>query len=423
MKVFVISSGARAHSIVWKLVQSERVSEVFCTFNNAVMPKLATVVDIRENNLDELFNFVKENNIELTIIDSITTASAGLGNKLREEGFNVFGPGKECCKIRLQKGFAKKFLHKHKIPTPAFGLFDKETPALNYARNAQYPQAVKFDSRVPALGTIICESFNEAKNVIAYCLKNLYKPVVMENFIPGKFISYQVITDGYDAVPMPVSSVYKRLGNGNSGPNTRGMGAYSPVPLVDGELEAKIARKIFFPLIDALNTEKMGFAGVLNADIVIDEKKNPLITGIDINFGDPETQTALPLVEEDFFEVLLSASIGALGDNYEFLNTGDDHSVCVNLVSEGYPGEYKKGAVIEGLEHVDDDNTLVFQAFTEKNNYAETITSAGMVLSVVSAASTLSRAHELVYEAIEPVHFRGMRYRKDIAKPRVLSDL
>ncbi|OGI00500.1 MAG: phosphoribosylamine--glycine ligase [Candidatus Melainabacteria bacterium GWF2_37_15] len=419
MKVFVISSGGKAHSLVWKLVQSQRVSEVFCTFNNAIMPKLATVVDIRENNSEELYKFIKENKIDLTIIDSTTTGVTGLANKLRQEGINVFGPDKDSCKLQLQKGFTKKFLYKHKIPTPTFAVYDKESQALAYARTAQYPLVVKFDSRVPGLGSIVCESFNEAKNVISFCLKNFYKPVVLENFISGKFISFQVITDGYDAVPLPVSCVCKKAEDGNAGPNTQGMGAYSPVSFVNRELESEMAQKIFFPLIDALNAEKLTFAGALKANIVIDEKNNPYLIGIDVGFADPETQTVLPLIKEDLFEVLMAASIGALGDTYELLNTGDEHSVCVNLVSEGYPGEYKKGFVIEGLEEIDDDNTIIFHAYTGKNVYAETVTSGGVVLSVVSTASTLNRAQELVYESVDLIKFDGMKYRKDIAKLKV----
>lgn len=421
MKVLVISSGAKAHALVWKLVQSERVTQVFCTFNNAIMPKLATIVEIRENNTDELYNFVKENNIDLTVIDSLTTAATGLGNRLRNEGFNVFGPDRDSSKVQLQKGFAKKFFYKHKIPTPAFGVFDKESQAINHARNASYPLLAKFDSRVPGLGTIVCNNFNEAKNVICYCLKNFYKPIVLENFIKGKFISLQVITDGYDAVPLPTTYVYKQAEEGNAGPNTEGMGAYSPVSFVTPELEAVIAQKIFFPLLDALNNDKAGFAGALKADILIDEKNNPQLLGISTGFGEIEAQTVLPLLNEDLFEVLFAASTGALGDTYEVLRTSEYHSVCVNVVAEGYPGEYKKGDVIEGLEQVDDDNTFVFQGNTGKNIYAETVTTGGVVLSVVSTGSTLSRTHELAYEGVELIEFKNKKYRRDIAKPKVLS--
>ena len=419
MNVFVIGSGGKIHALIWKLAQSERVDDIFCTFNNAVIKKLATPVDIRENEIDELYDFIKNNSIDLTVIDSTVTAVRGLADKLREEGLNVFGAGGKSCKIDMAKGFTKKFLSKNKIPTPQFGVFDKENQAIAYARNARYPQVVKFDSRIPGSGYIVCKNFNEAKNAISFCLKNLYKPVVLENYIYGKHVSFQVITDGYDAVPLPASRVYKKADDGESGLNTQGMGAYSPVSYVDAEMEAIIGEKIFFPLIDALNSEKMGFAGVLRANIVIDNNKKPYLLGVNVDFGDPETQTILPLLDEDLFDIMMLSSIGALADTYETFNFLDEHSVCVNIVSEGYPSEYKKGSVVEGLEEIDDDNTFIFHAGTKKNIYAETVSSSGRVLDVVATASTLNRTYELAYETVDLIDFQGMKYRKDIARPKV----
>jgi len=422
MKVFVIGSGGKTHALVWKLAQSEKVSEIFCTFNNACMNKLAKVVDIRENDVDELYKFVKENSIDLTVIDSTVTAVKGLADKLRKEGLNVFGAGENSCKVEMAKGYTKKFLYKNKIPTPQFGVFDKENQALAYARTAKYPQIVKFDSRIPGTGCIVCNTFNEAKNAISFCLKNLYKPVVLENYISGRHISFQVVTDGYDAVPLPATQVYKKLEDGDFGFYTEGMGGYSPVSYVGAELEAKIGEKIFFPLIDGLNSEKMGFAGLLRANIVIDEKNNPYLLGIGVGFGDPETQTILPILNEDIFEIMMLASIGALADTYEVFNFHDDHSVCVSLISNGHPSDYKKGCVIEGLDEIDDDNTFVFHAGTQKNIYGEVVSSAGKVLDVVSTGSTLNRARDCLYESVDLINFQNMNYRKDIAKQKVFSN-
>jgi len=423
MKVFIIGSGGKIHSLIWKLARSKRVAKIFCTFNNAEIKKLAEFVDIRENELDKLYEFIKENQIDLTVIDSLTTANTGLADKLREEGLAVFGAGKNSCKARMTRGFAKKFMHKYKIPTPKFGVFDKESQAITYARAAEYPQVIKFDSRAPGTGTIVCESFNEARNAVSFCLKNLYKPVVLENYIRGRYISFQVITDGYNAVPLPVAYTYNKAEDGNLGFNTEGMGAYSPVSYFDTQMETKIAEKIFFPMIDGLNAEKMGFAGLLRANIVIDEKNNPYLVGININFGDPETQTILPLLEEDLFEVMMLSSMGALGDTYELFNISDDHSVCVTLASEGYPGEYRKGDVIEGLDEIVDDNTYIFHAGTLKNIYGEIVTNGGRVLNVVSTASTLNRAQEMAYESVDLIEYPGMKYRKDIAKSVVLGGI
>ncbi len=423
MKVLVIGSGAKTHSLVWKLTQSKRVSSIFCTLDNPGIKKLAEIVDIRENEADKLYNFIKENQIDLTVIESLTTGVTGLADTLRKKGFNVFGAGESSSKIQYSKGFAKKFMYKYKIPTPQFGVFDKENQAVEHARKAKYPQVIKFDSRIPGTGTIICESFNEAKNAISFCLKNLYKPIVLENYIPGRKISFQVVTDGYDAVPLPVSYVYEKSEEGERGFNTEGMGAYSPVLSVDKELESKIGSRIFFPLIDGLNAEKMGFAGVLSANIIIDEKNNPYLSGINVSLGDPEAQTIIPILNEDLFEIMMSCSIGALGDTYELFNTEESHSVCVTLAAEGYPGEYKKGAVIEGLEDIVDDNTFVFHSGTKKNIYSEIVTDGGRVLSIVSKGSTLSRARDLVYESVKLIHFQGMKYRKDIARDKVLNSI
>lgn len=419
MKVLVTGSGGKTHALIAKLAESERVSKIYSTFTNAAIEKIADFVDIRENDADKLYEFIKENGINLTIVDSLTAGMSGLTEKLREEGLTVFGPDKNSCKIQTGRGFAKKFMHKHKVPTPQFGVFDKETQALAYARSATYPQVVKFDSRVPGSGYVICNSFNEAKNVISFCLKNLYKPVVMENYVPGRMLSFQVITDGYDAVPLPTTYVYKKAEDGNFGANTDGMGAYSPLSYVDVEMQAKIAEKIFFPIIDGLNAEKMSYAGFLRATIVIDEKNNPQLLGINVVSGDCELQTTLPLLADDIFDIMMFTVNGALADSYEMFKIREDYSVCVSFVSDGYPQEYKKGFVIEGLDEIDDENTVIYHACTKKNVYNETLTDGGKVLSVVSTAATLGRARELAYEAVDLISFENMRYRKDIAAEKV----
>ncbi|NLF84023.1 MAG: phosphoribosylamine--glycine ligase, partial [Candidatus Gastranaerophilales bacterium] len=246
-----------------------------------------------------------------------------------------------------------------------------------------------------------------------------YKPVVMENYVPGRMLSFQVITDGYDAVPLPTTYVYKKAEDGNFGANTDGMGAYSPLSYVDVEMQAKIAEKIFFPIIDGLNAEKMSYAGFLRATIVIDEKNNPQLLGINVVSGDCELQTTLPLLADDIFDIMMFTVNGALADSYEMFKIREDYSVCVSFVSDGYPQEYKKGFVIEGLDEIDDENTVIYHACTKKNVYNETLTDGGKVLSVVSTAATLGRARELAYEAVDLISFENMRYRKDIAAEKV----
>lgn len=423
MKVLVLGSGGKEHAIIWKLSQSPLVTKIFCTFKNAGIKNLAELVEIREDDTKNLIEFIKTNEINLTVVESDTAINSGIADLLRMENIPVFGPGVGITKIEKSKSFAKKFFHKYKIPTAHFGTFDKEAQAIEHARKAQYPLVIKYDSRSPGSGTIICECFNEAKNAIQFCLNNLYKPIVIEDFVIGKHVTFHVITDGYNALPLSSAYVYKKSDEGNSGYLTEGMGAYAPVSYLDGPLEEKIAHKIFFPLIDGLNSEKMSSCGVLKANIIIDDNDNPYLVGINVSFGDPEAQTILPLLNDDLFAVMYSASIGALADDYEFLDISDEHTVCVNLTSSGYPNKFKKGQLIEGLDEIDDDSIFIFHSATTKNIYGEVLVNGGRVLSVVSQASTLHRAHDLAYEAIDLIHFDGMKFRKDIAKQRVLESL
>jgi len=423
MKVLVLGSGGKEHAIIWKLSQSPLVTKIFCTFKNAGIKNLAEFVDIREDDTKNLLEFIKTNEINLTVVESDTAINSGIADLLRQENLPVFGAGVDISKIEKSKSFAKKFFHKYKIPTAHFGTFDKEAQAIDHARKAKYPLVVKFDNRSPGSGTMICESFSEAKNAIQFCLNNLYKPVIIEDFIIGKHVTFHAITDGYNALPLSSAYVYKKSEDGNSGYLTEGMGAYAPVSYMDSQLEEKIAHKIFFPLIDGLNAEKMTSCGVIKANIIIDDNNNPYLIGVNVSFGDPEAQAILPLMNDDLLAVMYSAAIGALSDEYEALDISEEHSVCVVLASSGYPNKIKKGQIIEGLDEIDDDNVMVFHSATTKNIYEEIFSTGGRVLSVVAKAATLHRAHDLAYESIDLISFDGMKFRKDIAKQRVMENL
>jgi len=421
MKVLLLSSGAKAHAIIWKLLQGSAVEQVFCNFSNAAIKNIAEFADLKCDDARAISDFVRENEINLVIVDSDISINAGVSDSLREENIPVFGSSAATAKLENNKSFAKKFFHKYKIPTPRFASFDKETQAIDYIRKAEYPLVVKFDSRSKGMGTVVCENFNQAKNAVQFCLNNLYKPVLVEDFVIGKHVTFHVVSDGYNALPLSHACVYKKSEDGNSGVLTEGVGAYAPVSYVDVEMEEKIAHQIFFPLIDAMNSEKMASCGVIKANIVIGDNQTPLLIGVNVSFGDPEAQTIIPLLEEDLFAVLYSASIGALSDEYEFLNLSEDYSVCVVTTSNGYPSKIKKGQVIEGLDLVDEDEAVVFQASTTKNIYAETLVDGGRVLSVVSKAATLNRASELAYDALDSIEYEGKKYRKDIARKKIIE--
>jgi len=416
MKVLVVGSGGKDHAIVWSLAQSKKVNQIFCAPGNAGISKLAECVDIKIDDIESLCTFARENNIDLTVVGAKLPLSLGIVDLFKKNNLLIFGPTQASTKIEASKSFAKKLFNKYRIPTAPYAIFDKELQAIEHVRKSKYPLVLKYDGPYARQSVFICETFEQSKRVIENCFENLYKSIVIEEFLTGKEISFHVITDGYNAVPLSTAQNYKKAFDGNAGPNTEGMGSYAPVSFIDSNLEEKIAQKIIFPLIDALTSEGISFTGILHANLLIDEKNNPYLLGVNSSIGDPEAQVILPLLEDDLFDIMYSAAIGAFADDYEYFNLSDSHAVSVVITSAGYPGPCKKGNPIEGLEFIDDDDVLVFHSGTAKNKYAELITNDGRVLSVTALASTLHRAYDKVYDAVDLIDFKDMRYRKDIAK-------
>ncbi|OGH96649.1 MAG: phosphoribosylamine--glycine ligase [Candidatus Melainabacteria bacterium RIFOXYA12_FULL_32_12] len=419
MKVLVVGSGGREHTLVWKLKQSKKVSQIFCAPGNAGIRKLAQCVDIRVDDINGLCQFAKDNNIDLTVVGPELPLSLGIVDTFKKNSLLIYGPTQAAARIESSKSYAKKLMHKYKVPTAAFAVFDKETQAIDHARKSKYPLVVKYDGLASGKGVFICETFEQARKVIEGCFENLYKAVVIEEFLVGREVSFQVITDGYNAIPLSPAQDFKKAYDGNTGSNTGGMGAYAPVDFVDTKLEQKIAEKVIFPIIDGLNNEGTPFAGTLYAGLMVDEKNDPYVIEFNARFGDPETQVILPLLEDDLFQILYSAATGALSDDYETFNISDSHAITVVIASGGYPGNFKKGYPIEGLENIDDDDLIVFHSGTTMNQYGEVVTNGGRVLTVTATASTLHRAYDRVYESIDLIKFKDMRYRKDIAKSQV----
>ncbi|MDD3013914.1 MAG: phosphoribosylamine--glycine ligase [Candidatus Gastranaerophilales bacterium] len=419
MKVLVVGSGGKDHALVWSLAQSKKVSQIFCAPGNAGIKNLAECIDIRIDNIEDLCRFAKENNIDLTIVGAKLPLSMGIVDLFKKNNLLIFGPTQAATKIETSKSFTKKLLNKYHIPTAPYAIFDKELLAIEYARKAKYPLVIKYDGTFTRQSVFICETFEEAKRIIENCFENLYKAVVIEEFLTGKEVSFHVITDGYNAVPLSTAQNYKKAFDGNAGPNTEGMGSFAPVSFVDTSLEEKIAQNIIFPLIDAMTKEGISFTGILHTNLLIDEKNNPYLLGVNSSIGDPEAQVILPLLEDDLFDIMYSAAIGAFADEYESFNLSDSYAISVVLTSAGYPNPGKKGTPIEGLEFIDDDDVLVFHSGTVKNKYAELITNDGRVLSVTAIASTLHRAYDKVYDVIDVIDFKDMRYRKDIAKHHI----
>jgi len=416
MKVLVIGSGGREHAIIWKLTQSKRVSRIFCASGNAGIRRFAECVNIKIDDIIGLCDFAKDNNIDLTVVGAELPLSLGIVDLFRQNNLLIFGPTKAAAKIETEKVYAKRLMRKYKVPTPHFAVFDSKSHAIGHAQKAQYPLVVKCGSLLAGKRVSICENFEQAKDSIENCFKNKCNAIIIEEFLVGRELTLSVITDGYTAIPLSSCINYIKALDKDGGLNTAGMGACAPANLIDYKLEQKIAHKIIYPIIDALSKDDAPYIGVLSAELMIDSQNEPHVLGFNSGIGDPAAQTILPLLQDDLFEIFYSTAIGGLSDDYEAFKISDDYAVSVILASGGYPAGFKKGYPIEGLEFVNDDDLLVFHSGTAINEYGELVNDGGRVLSLTAVASTLHRAYDRVYEAVDLIKFKDMKYRKDIAK-------
>lgn len=420
MKVLVVGSGGREHSIVWKLTQSKRVSQIYCIPGNPGIAKIAECIDIA-NDINAICEFALENAVDLTIVNSGALIKKGIVNIFRENNLLIFGPTKEAASIESDSTFIKTLLSEYNIPSRKSAIFDKETLALNYIKKAKFPLIIKYESEEGSRGEFLCETDEQAKKVIKIGFESLYKAVVIEDFIAGKDVSMHFVSDGYNIVPLSPCKEYNMLYDGNTGPLTDGMGAYAPVGFIGYELEQKIAHNILFPLLDGLNAKEKPFTGILNIKLIVDKYNNPYVVSFKSQLSDTAAQTILPLLDDDLFEIMYSVATGSFSDEYEFFSISNSSAVTVNLVSQGYPLNVKKQNVIEGLDSIDDDDVYVFQAGTLINQYGELVSYGGNVMSLTAVGATLHRAYEKVYDAVGLVKFKEMKYRKDIAKSLIIE--
>ncbi len=423
MKILVVGSGFKENAFIWKLRQNHGIKKIYCAPGNPGIAKYAQCIDIKENEIERIAEFAEENNIDLTIAISQIAIIWGIVNLFTQKRLPVFGPTKEAAKIENSKSFLKKFLHKNKIPTCEYHIFSRASQAIEYAKDAKYPLIIKYDTRSEGRGVFLCESFSQAQNIIEKSFESLCKSLIIEKYEQGRIFALPIVTDGYNAVPLSPCFIYKRALEGNAGVFTSGMGAFAPIPYMDAMLEGKIAENIVFPIIDALVTENIIFSGILSIEMILDEKDNPKVMGINSTISDMEAMVSLPLLDTDLYSILYSTTIGALGDEFEVFDINNNHSVAVLLTSGGYINDPTKGAEIMGLENFEDEEDLyIFQSDTKKDICAETVVNGVKVLSVVSSAATLHRACSSVYEAINEIEFKSKRYRKDIVKNLVKED-
>ena len=417
MKVLVVGGGGREHALCWKLSQSPRVQRLYCAPGNGGISEVAELVPIGAEDLEGILKFVKEEAIDLTVVGPEAPLVRGLTDLLEGEGFRVFGPNKAASEIEGSKAFAKEFMRRHGIPTAPFVIFEDPEEAKSWIERSDKPLVVKASGLAAGKGTIVCDSAEEAIQAVDYIMVQRAfgeagSKIVVEERLEGQELSYIAFCDGEDILPMSTSQDHKRLLDGDKGPNTGGMGAYSPVPFVSAELEKRIIREIMLPAVRGLKQEGRPYKGVLYAGLMIDRDGNPWVLEFNCRFGDPETQPLLVRMQGDILEVMLACIEGRLAE----LQIGWDPSpaVCVVMASRGYPGPYEKGKEIRGLETLEGmPDVWVFHAGTVKrdNRY---LTSGGRVLGVTAKGRDLREAIRKAYEAVSRIHWEGAHYRKDI---------
>ncbi|GAB4541139.1 MAG: phosphoribosylamine--glycine ligase [Thermodesulfovibrionia bacterium] len=418
MKVLVVGSGGREHALVWKLNQSSRVKRIFCAPGNAGISEIAECIDIKADDIEGLLDFAKYEGIDLTVVGPEAPLTKGIVDRFVKEGKRIFGPHSSGAMLEGSKVFAKDFMRKYGIPTAEYKTFTSYLHAEDYIRLKGTPIVIKADGLAGGKGVFVAETMDEAIKALRMIMKERVfgeagERVVIEECLKGEEASYMVLIDGRTVIPLASSQDHKRVFDGDKGPNTGGMGAYSPAPIITRDVERRIMDGIMKPLMKGLKREQMNYRGVLYLGLMICDGM-PYVLEFNCRFGDPEAQPVLMRLNSDLFDLLKATSQGKLRD----IKTSwrRDSAVCVILASDGYPGNYEKGRPIRGLEQLKGKkDVFVFHAGTSFNERGEFITSGGRVLGITALGRDIRTAKENAYNAIKKVSFEGMHYRRDIA--------
>ena len=416
IKVLIVGSGGREHTLAWKLSESRIVSGLFCAPGNAGISQLARCVPIKADDVSGLVKFAQEEGIGLVVVGPEVPLTLGLVDALNEVGIKAFGPTQRAAEIEGSKAFAKDLMAKYGIPTARYGVFTDAQRARDFARKMQGPWVVKADGLAAGKGVLICTTLEETDAAIAEVmlgdiLGKAGKKIVIEEFLEGEELSILAFCDGKTIIPMVPAQDHKRIFDGDKGPNTGGMGAYSPVPTATTELMQQITELVLKPVMAAMEKEGRPYSGVLYPGLML-TKEGPKVLEFNARFGDPETQVILPRLASDLGEILLAAVEGKLlGTKIEW-----KPQACITVVmaSGGYPGAYRTGCPIDGLEVADGKDVLVFHSGTAYKN-GKYVTAGGRVLSITALGRDIAEAREKAYQAITDIQFMGCQYRKDIA--------
>ncbi|MCL6519394.1 MAG: phosphoribosylamine--glycine ligase [Armatimonadetes bacterium] len=429
MRVLIVGSGGREHALAWKVAQSPLVTKLYCAPGNAGMAMLGECFNIRATDIQGLLGFAKEKKIDLAIIGPESPLIAGIADVFRGEGIPTFGPSKTAATIEGSKVFTKDLLSKYGIPTGEYRTFSSSKEAKAFIDQIskgqeELPIVIKADGEAAGKGVFVCDTKTQAIKAIETIMDEKAfgasgDKIVIEERLEGQEASLMVITNGEDIIALPPAQDYKRINDNDQGPNTGGMGCYSPVPVVTPEIYNEVLETAIRPTIKAMKAEGRLYMGLLYAGIIL-TKNGPKILEFNARFGDPETQVVLPLLENDLIEVIQASLAGSL-DSLE-LKCYNGCAVCVVIASEGYPGNYETGKPIFGLEAASKmENVIIFHAGTKLQN-GKVVTSGGRVLGITALGKTFKDAVERAYSAVEKIYFDGMHYRKDIGARAITNN-
>ncbi len=416
MKVLVIGGGGREHAIVWKLKQSPRVSKLYCAPGNAGISNLAECKNIAAEDIEGLYQFAQEEQVDLTIVGPEAPLTQGITDKFQQGGLRIFGPDKKCAQLEGSKAFTKDFLLRHGIPTAGHKVFTDIEEAKKQMGLYGYPMVIKADGLAAGKGVIIAENQEKALKAFEDIMSDKVfgsagDQVVVEEFLTGIETSILCFVDGDTIVPMVSAQDYKKIYENDKGPNTGGMGTYSPSLIYDKVLDNKIRKNILRPVIEGFKEDGLDFRGILFIGLMI-QNGEPKVLEFNVRFGDPETQTVLARLDTDLVDIIESVLEKRLAE--QEISWSPKKTVCVVMASGGYPGNYEKGKSISGLDDIDED-VVVFHAGTKMKD-DEIVTNGGRVLGVTAWGDTTEEARNKAYKNVEKIHFEGACYRRDIGR-------
>jgi phosphoribosylamine--glycine ligase len=414
MNILIVGNGGREHALAWKISKSKKVRKLYAAPGNPGIAQLGTCVNLLPTDINGLVRFARDKNVELTVVGPEVPLALGIVDEFRKNGLKIFGPSKSGSRIEADKSFARDFMYHYGIPSPKFQIYDSAAHALKYLKTVnQFPAVIKASGLAAGKGVFIVGNKGDYEKtvdeiLVQHKLGEAGRKIVVEEFLTGQEASIFVLTDGLKILYLPSAQDHKKLYERNRGPNTGGMGAYSPYP-TNRRVANIIEQVIIQPTILALRDQEIDYKGVLYAGLIL-TPSGPKVLEFNCRFGDPETQAILPILDGDFLDLLLAVVEGRLSEIQ--VKVKNVWTICVCLVSSGYPGDYRVGEPVQFKEKISSD-TLVFHAGTKIED-SRLVTASGRVLNVVNAAENLKIAKQRVYDEIKKIHFNGMFYRKDI---------